>query len=116
MGCPEDILVPRLYIPGNARKGANLRAHCSYHHPSEVTKKKLEEDFLCLPWRVGFGDVGTVSSYFHSNTNREALGTLLMCSNHLHITLLAPNLETSEVLDFPNFTPQTPESDNLSPA
>lgn len=38
---------------------------------------------------------------FLSNTNGEALGASLMCSNYLHVTLLTCNLGTSEVLDFP---------------
>lgn len=60
VGCPEDILVHRMYIPGNFRKQVSLRAHCSYHRPSEVIKMELGEAFLCLPLRAGFGgDVGT---------------------------------------------------------
>lgn len=101
VGCPEDILVHRMYIPGNFRKQVSLRAHCSYHRPSEVIKMELGEAFLCLPLRAGFGgDVGAWAATFLSNTYGGALDTLLMCSNCLHVTLLTGTLGTFKFLIF----------------
>lgn len=118
VGCPEDILAHRLYIPGNSRKWATEWGHAIPTTILQRWSKNNQERPFCV-CHGGWSLEETLALWaatFLSNTHGEALGSLLMCSNCLHVTLITPNPGTSEVLDFPYFTPQNPESDNLSPA